>query len=153
MTRSARAAWSSEELLLPHTSLAGTPQHAYQLQELTVFLVVPLQGGAYCQLPTRAAGQPATVTAKSATYTALQSCQIQVAFPSFHVPAVFVPVNVVVMQSLVLRSQNYDYTSAQGSLASVAAAVPQYQILQQIKCNTSDYEQVHDHAVLNVPVL
>ena len=63
-------------------------------------------------------------------------------------PDVLVAVNVVVMQSLVLRSQNYDYTSAQGSLASVAAAVPQYQILQQIKCNTSDYEQVSDHAVV-----
>lgn len=51
-------------------------------------------------------------------------------------------VNVLVMQTLVLRPQNYDFTRAQGALATVASDAPQYTALQPIACTTSDYEQV-----------
>ena len=37
--------------------------------------------------------------------------------------------------------QHYDITAAQGNLGAVAAAANTYATLQQIFCNTADYEQ------------
>lgn len=111
-------------------------------QALSVTML--LQGGAYCQ-PTTESGQATTIAAKAgADYSDLRSCQIQVTFPVFHVSALTATttVNIVVMKRLVLRPQNYNYTTAQGSLSAVAVLDPQYNILQQISCNASDFEQV-----------
>ena len=51
-------------------------------------------------------------------------------------------VQVVRLQTLVLRPQSYDYTRAEGTLAAVVASTATPPVLQQISCNASDFEQV-----------
>ena len=102
-----------------------------------------LQGADVCEV-TNTAGQPATVAAKAASATA-NSCLIRVSFENAFANSGLVAtttVNVVFMQTLVLRPQNYDFTRAQGALAEVADDPPTYNALQPIACSMSDYEQV-----------
>lgn len=104
-----------------------------------------LQGADVCEV-TSTAGQPTTVAAKAAAAAATaDSCLIRVSFEKAFANSGLVAtttVNVVFMQTLVLRPQNYDFTSAQGALAEVADDPPAYTALQPIACSLSDYEQV-----------
>lgn len=105
-----------------------------------------LQGADVCQV-TSTAGQPATVAAKAAAASATApSCLIRVSFEDAFANSGLVAtttVNVVFMQTLVLRPQNYDFTRAQGTLADVADDLPTYTALQPIACSPTDYEQVN----------
>ena len=100
--------------------------------------------GAACSV-TATTGQPAKVTVlASTTNTSSHTCLIEVTFPVFANSALVATTTVyaVLMQTLVLRAQEYDYTSAHGTLASVAASTAAPATLQQISCNASDFEQV-----------
>ena len=104
-----------------------------------------LQGADVCEV-TSTAGQPTTVAAKATAAAATaDSCLIRVSFEKAFANSGLVAtttVNVVFMQTLVLRPQNYDFTSAQGTLGEVADDPPAYTALQPIACSLSDYEQV-----------
>lgn len=105
-----------------------------------------LQGAAYCTV-TKSTGQPATVAAIAGiSKTASHTCLIEVTFPVFDNSALVATttVNAVLMDTLVLRAGDYDYTSASqiGTLATVAASTATPATLQQISCNSSDFEQV-----------
>lgn len=102
------------------------------------------QGTDFCAR-TSTAGLPTTVAATARPADLSQyTCLIRVSFPGFANPSLVATttVNVLVLQTLVLRPQNYDFTRAQGTLATVASDPPQYTALQPIACTTSDYEQV-----------
>ena len=111
-----------------------------------------LQGGAvYCSINSTA-GQPTVVLAKSVTNpAATDACDITVTFPNTNWPSTLVQtvtVDVLQISSLVLRPQNYDVTGATGNLATLAAPPAPSTTLQQIKCNSSDYEQVRAVSLL-----
>lgn len=107
---------------------------------------------------TSTAGQAATVSAKAAAASATApSCLIRVsfegAFPGSTALAATATVNVVFMQTLVLRPQGYDVTGAQGTLAVVADAAAAFTVLQPVACSTSDYEQVGFSDAQQTPML
>ncbi|KAL3148639.1 hypothetical protein ABBQ38_014062 [Trebouxia sp. C0009 RCD-2024] len=86
-------------------------------------------------------GDPATSPLLSVATTS--SLSVQMAFSDGTVRDFSTDSRAVftVLTTLVLRPQNYDFTGAQGVLATVASAAPQYTALQPIACTTSDYEQ------------
>ena len=98
-----------------------------------------------CAISPGTAGQPSTVVVRSTvTASSLPTCTIQVSFVAAFGNSALVKsttVSVVLMQSLVLQPQSYDYTTAQGYLPNVATNPPAYSTLYPIACNTSDYEQ------------
>lgn len=103
-----------------------------------------MQGSTICTVSTTS-GQASTVSViAGVSNTATHVCRIEVTLPVFDNSALvaYATVDAVLLESLVLRAQDYDYTSVQGTLAAVAASTTTPATLQQISCNSSDYEQV-----------